>query len=91
MTRDDVRARTIQVGSLPASSSPNLAPLISLSLVSPPKGFFGQPESAGWPADNRRRAELDEGLAATFFDKGLQKLLPLYDTHLNLHGEYVEK
>jgi hypothetical protein len=30
-------------------------------------------------------------LAANFFDKGIQKLVPLYDKRLSLGGDYVEK
>jgi hypothetical protein len=30
-------------------------------------------------------------MAADFFDEGIQKLLPLYDTCLNMGGDYVEK
>jgi hypothetical protein len=30
-------------------------------------------------------------LAADFFDEGIQKLVPRYDSCLNLGGDYVEK
>jgi hypothetical protein len=32
-----------------------------------------------------------EGLAMTFFEDNLQKLVPRYDKCLNVHGDYVEK
>jgi hypothetical protein len=42
--------------------------------------------------------ELMEGLnrwlssqVADFFDKGIQKLIPQYDKHLNSSSDYVEK
>jgi hypothetical protein len=31
------------------------------------------------------------GLAADFYDAGMQKLVTQYDKCLNLHGNYVEK
>jgi hypothetical protein len=31
------------------------------------------------------------GLAADFYDAGIQKLITRYDKWLNLHGDYVEK
>jgi hypothetical protein len=31
------------------------------------------------------------GLAADFYNAGLQKLITRYDRCLNLHGDYVEK
>jgi hypothetical protein len=34
---------------------------------------------------------LNDGLAADFYDAGIQKLITCYDKCLNLHGDYVEK
>jgi hypothetical protein len=42
---------------------------------------------------NRRRSEKEwfHGLAADFYDAGIQKLVTRYDKCLNVHEDYVEK
>jgi hypothetical protein len=52
--------------------------------------FCGRPESETWPETKDVVQDWLKGLPATFRNEDIQKLVPRYDTWLNLHSDYTK-
>jgi histone-lysine N-methyltransferase SETMAR len=70
--------------------SPDLAPS-DFHLFTHLKQFLGGTRMGSNEEVKKTVKDWFNGLAADFYNAGIQKLVARYDKCLNLHGDYVEK